>query len=151
MQKTYSIGTTLFDLKKAGPISWVGQNARTKSVIKPIFYWCIYELMAWLFEVYVIFPLWCFIVEIWIHVCFGEFMEDVTSISWIIIILTWFIVLIEVGRYKLVSKPGWSCPHQNSAKIVVCIQHVWKYYRYLLCCSVLLCGFERSGVITGFY
>ena len=35
LQKNDSLGTILFDLKEAGPFSWVGQNARTKSVIKP--------------------------------------------------------------------------------------------------------------------
>jgi len=30
--------TVLFDLKDAGPFSWAGQNARTKSVIKPKYY-----------------------------------------------------------------------------------------------------------------
>jgi len=65
-----------------------------------ILYECIYELMTWLLEVYAIFPLWCFIVGIFMHVdC--ELFEDVTSISWIFIIFAWFIALIEVERYKL--------------------------------------------------
>jgi len=34
-KKHDSIGTVLFDLKKIEPISWVGQNARIKSAIKP--------------------------------------------------------------------------------------------------------------------
>jgi len=54
--------------------------------------------MTWLLEVYTIFPLWCFIVEIFMHVS-CELFEDVTSISWIFIIFAWFIALIEVGRY----------------------------------------------------
>jgi len=62
--------------------------------------WCIYELMTWLFEVYAIYPLRCF-VEIFYACCFGEFIEDVTSISWIFIIFACFITLIEVGRYIL--------------------------------------------------
>ena len=37
LQKTYSLGTVLFDLKEAGPFSWTCQNTRTKSVIKPSF------------------------------------------------------------------------------------------------------------------
>jgi len=61
---------------------------------------CIYELMTWLLEVYAIFPLWCFIVEIFMHVnC--ELFEDVTYISWIFIIFAWFIALIEIGRYTI--------------------------------------------------
>jgi len=64
-----------------------------------ILYGCVYELMTWLLEVYAIFPLWCFIVEIFMHVSW-ELFEDVTSISWIFIIFAWFIALIEVGRYK---------------------------------------------------
>jgi len=56
-------------------------------------------------EVYAIFPLWCFIIEIFMHVMFGEFMEDVTSISWIFIIFAWFIGLIKVGRYM--NHLGW--------------------------------------------
>jgi len=61
-----------------------------------IFYWCIYELMTWLLEVYAIFPLWCLIVEIFMHVVFGELFEDVMSISWIFIIFAWFITLIQI-------------------------------------------------------
>jgi len=61
--------------------------------------WCIYELMAWLFGVHVIFPLWCFIVEIFMHVDL-RFIEDVTSISRIFVIFACFITLIEVGRYR---------------------------------------------------
>jgi len=38
LQKTYSLRTILFDLKKIGPFSRVGQNGRTKSVIKPSFF-----------------------------------------------------------------------------------------------------------------
>ena len=42
----------------------------------------------------VVFHCWNF------YAClFGEFMEDVMSISWIFIIFAWFIALIEVGRY----------------------------------------------------
>jgi len=63
-----------------------------------ILYGCIYELMTWLFEVYAIFPLSCFIVGIFMHGnC--ELFEDLASISWIFIIFAWFIALIEVGRY----------------------------------------------------
>jgi len=67
---------------------------------------CIYELMTWLIEVYAIFPLWCFIVKIFMHVNW-EFIEDVTFIYWIFIIFTLFIALIEVGRYKLVLEHGY--------------------------------------------
>ena len=35
LQNHDSLGTVLFDLKEAEPFSWVGQNVRTKSVIKP--------------------------------------------------------------------------------------------------------------------
>jgi len=49
-------------------------------VLDIIFHGCIYELMTCLFEVYAIFPLWYFIVEIFLHVDL-RFMEDVTSIS----------------------------------------------------------------------
>jgi len=38
-------------------------------VLNILFYGCIYELMTWLFEVYAIFPLWYFIVEIFMNVC----------------------------------------------------------------------------------
>jgi len=33
--KKYSLGTVSFDLKEAVQFSWAGQNARTKSIIKP--------------------------------------------------------------------------------------------------------------------
>jgi len=46
--------------------------------------------------------------------------------------------------YKLVSEPGRSCPEQHWVIFPVCVRHVRKYCRYLLCCSVLLGGFERS-------
>jgi len=59
---------------------------------------CIYEMMTWLLEVYVIFPLWCFYCWNFMHDVW-RFMEDVTSISWIFIIFAYFIALIEVGRY----------------------------------------------------
>jgi len=58
--------------------------------------------MTWLFEAYAIFPLWWFIDEICMHVnC--DLFDDVTSISWIFIIFTCFIALIEVGCYKVQS------------------------------------------------
>jgi len=69
--------------------------------------WMYLLLMTWLLEVYAIFPLWCFIVEIFMHVNI-ELFEDVTSISWIFIIFAWFIALIEVGRYwSLVPLMWW--------------------------------------------
>ena len=49
----------------------------------------------------------------------------------------------------LVSEPCRSCPDQNSVKFPVCMRYVRKYCRYLLCCSVLLGGFERSGGVAG--
>jgi len=62
-------------------------------VFEYFIYGCIYELMTWLFEVYAIFPLRYFIVEIFMHVDW-ELFEDVTSISWIFVIFAWFIALI---------------------------------------------------------
>jgi len=127
--------------------------------------------MTWLLEVYVIFSLWCFIVEIFMHVS-CELFEDVTSISWKFIICAWFIALIEVGRYKLVSEPCRSCPDQNPVNYLLylngilsylryllwyfvfvltcwlcsrCMRHVRKYCRYLFLCSVRLGAFELSG------
>ena len=38
VQNHDSLGTVLFNLKDAWPFSWVGQNAKTKSVIKLLFY-----------------------------------------------------------------------------------------------------------------
>jgi len=38
LQNHDSLETVLFDLKEAGLFSWVDQNVRTKSVIKPKYY-----------------------------------------------------------------------------------------------------------------
>jgi len=38
------------------------------------------RLMTWLFEVYATYPLRCFVGNFY-ACCFGEFVEDVTSIS----------------------------------------------------------------------
>jgi len=46
--------------------------------------------------------------EIFMHVLFGDFIEDVTSISWIFIIVACFIALIEVGHY--------TTPYSNMAR-----------------------------------
>jgi len=60
--------------------------------------WCIYELMTWIFEAYAIYPLRC-LLKISMHDYFGEFIEDVMSISWIFIIFACFIALIDIGCY----------------------------------------------------
>jgi len=41
-----SLGTVLFDLKEEEPFSQVGQNARTKNVIKPNIYWTVYGVVV---------------------------------------------------------------------------------------------------------
>jgi len=78
-------------------------------------YGCTYELTTWPFKVYAIFPLWCFIVEIFMHVNW-ELFEGVTSISWIIVIFAYFIALIEVRRYSIMwSKEKFIKPRPNES------------------------------------
>jgi len=44
--------------------------------------------------------------------------EDVASISWIFILFAYFIALIEVRRYKLVSEPGYySCLYSDGIEL----------------------------------
>ena len=107
-------------------------------------------------------PLWYF------HSCLlGDLFEDVTTISYLFIIIAWFIAYIEIGRYKLVSEPCRSCPDQNPVNYLLysngilsylryllwcsigccsrCMRHVQKCCRYLFWCSVLLGEYELSG------
>jgi len=101
--------------------------------------WCIYELMTWLFEMYAIYPLWWFIVEIFMHVVLENLFEDVTSISWIFIIFMCLIALIEVGRYNFCLQPctngayrsawgAWPCA--NGAHGCPCVRNLAFLFRF---------------------
>jgi len=98
------LGVSLYDLW----ISLCCGDFSHMSGFEYFIYGCIYELMTWLFEVYVIFR--CEVCWNFYTCWFGEFKEDVTSISWIIIIFACFIALIEVKRYNMHLTMKW--PHQ---------------------------------------
>jgi len=66
-----------------------------------------------------------------------------------IVLFTCFIALIEVGCYKLVSESWSIMSRPKPGNFPCCMRHVREYCRYLLCCSVLLGGFERSGGVAG--
>jgi hypothetical protein len=74
--------------------------------------------------------------------------EDVASISRIYLYIRAFYRLLEIGCHKLVSEPWSVLSRLVFVEFPVCMRHVRKYCRYLLCCSVLLGGFERSGGVA---
>jgi len=79
-------------------------------------------------------PLWCFY-SCWnfMHVYCGSF-GHVTSISYLFIIIAWFIAYLEIGCYMLVSEPCRSCPDQNSVwcRCRFSLWDIYKGLRYML-------------------
>jgi len=96
---------------------------------------------------YAIYPLRRFCEIFSMHVL--TTIEDVTSISWIFVLFACFIALIEVRRYKLVSEPWLVLSRPKPGDFPCCMRHVREYCRYLLCCSIVLGEFERSGEVVG--
>jgi len=96
-------------------------------------------------EMYVIYPL-RFSRNFYMHVL--RFIGDMTSISWIFVLFACFITLIEVRRYKLVSELWSVLSRPRPGDFPCCMRHVREYCRYLLCCYVLLGGFEHNGGVA---
>ena len=104
--------------------------------------WHVYFGDVWLISVVTVDESYiCMLFEFW--------CDDVASISWICALFACIIDLIEIGRYKLVSESWSVLSGLVFFEFPICMRHVQKYYGYLLCCSVLSCGFERSGGEVG--
>jgi len=111
-------------------------------------YKCIYELMTWLFEVCAIFPLWCFIVEIFNHVDW-ELFEDVTSISWIFVIFAYFYRFNRSKAFQVSIRAMLVLSGPKLGELAVCMWMVLSYLRYLLCCSCSVgCFFPLYATCT---
>ena len=92
----------------------------------------------------------CYVMKLdnlYMYVLFS--FDDVASISRIYFYIRAFYRLLEVGCYKFVSEPWSVLSRPKPVEFPVCMRHVRKYCRYLLCCSVLSGGFERSGGVAG--
>jgi len=82
-------------------------------------YGCIYELMTWLFEVYAIFPPWCFIVEIF-YACWLRIIwrRDIYFLN-----IYYIRVIYRFNRSRAIQ-----LPHRS-----ICMQcSIWLYMHVVL-------------------